>query len=112
LIRMAIAARTIAVTAKTAPGLIRLQARLQEIERGAAADSFINPPIRATVEPWPAPAIGEGAGRPVRASVIDLRSATLAEPLREGPGDRAGAITVAFPVLDQFEPLTPSRRTA
>jgi hypothetical protein len=112
LIGMAIAARTIPVTSKTALGLIRLQARLLEFERGAAADVVNNRPIRATVEPWPAPAIGEGAGRAVPTSAIDLGSVTLAEPIRELTGARAGAITVKFPELHQFEQLTPSRRTA
>jgi hypothetical protein len=112
LIRMAIVARSIAVTAKTAPGLIRLQARLKEIDQAAAAGTYIDPPIRATIEPWPTPAIGEGAGRPVRASAIDLGSATPAEPIREGPGYRAGAITVAFPEPNRCHPEAPIRRTA
>ncbi len=111
-IKMAMAARTLPVNEKTAPGLIRLQARLLEFERGAAADVFVNRPIRATVEPWPTPAIGGGAGRPVRAVSVDLVSATLAEPIREGPGDCAGAIIVAFPELNPGDLAAPVRRTA
>jgi hypothetical protein len=112
LIRMAIAARGLAVNAKNAPGLIRLQARLLEFERWAAAGIVVNRPIRATVEPWPTPAIGEGARRAVPTSAIDLGSATLAEPIREGPGYRAGAITVAFREPNRGDPEAPIRRTA
>jgi hypothetical protein len=112
LVRMAILARSLTVNSKTAPGLLRLLARLLEFERGTAADVVINRPVRATVEPWPTRANGGGFVRSVRAISVDLGTATLAEPLREGPGDRAGAVTVTFPEPDQFESLTPSRRTA
>jgi hypothetical protein len=90
---MAILARAIRVTDRNGPGLIRLHARLLDVEREAAAEVALSGPIRATVEPFPAIFSGmkESPMTPPIAVLAD-GAAIVPAPNRDGPSERAGAI--------------------
>jgi hypothetical protein len=111
-VRMAITSRSIPVNEKTAPGLVRLNARLVELEREAADDVALNSPVRATVEPFPEARLG-GQSSPMMPPVHALGVGVVSghDSNCDGLGDRIG-ITVVLPELNLIPTETSMRRTA
>jgi hypothetical protein len=111
-VRCAIAARSIPVTERTAPILVRLNVLFLEVGRRAAADVALNTPTRATVEPWPAPATGRGDRPTVPAvSPLSVEAAAGHDRVRGGPEGDSGTAAVCSEA-DHARPETSMRRTA
>ena len=110
-IRMAILARSIPVSERTATGLIRLQARLSEIEREFAADAAINGPIKASVERPFYPSLGPDSRSSRALEAVD-GSRSVAGPVQSTTGSQVEPFAVAPPELNQPQTGTPVRRTA
>jgi hypothetical protein len=111
-VRMAITARSIPVNQQTAPGLVRLNARLLELEREAADDVALNGPVRAALEPYLEARLG-GQSSPMTPPVhtLGVGAAIGLDFNCDGLGDRPG-ITVILPELNLIHTETSMRRTA